>query len=176
MMLHRARWAQLSIFAALAVFASACGSSHDKTLSDAELMQKVRGDKVGEVIEKFKGEKAVLVNVWATFCGPCVKEFPHIVELRNKYQDDLEVVFISAEFPEQEPHALKFLRKNEVDWPTYILEGLDEELINSLSQEWTGAMPFTIIFDKNGVMSSQWEDEADYDTFEAYIKQAINKL
>ena len=53
-----------------------------------------------EKISSFKGKKAVLVNIWALWCEPCVKEFPTIIQLNNE-NEDLEVIFVSADFEEQ---------------------------------------------------------------------------
>jgi len=120
--------------------------------------------------------KAVLVNIWATWCGPCVEEFPHIVELQKKYEDQLQVVFISADFTEDRERALQFLKDQNVTWETYFKTGKDEPFINAISLEWSGALPFTKIYNKNGEITSYWENKADYDEFEKAILVAINTI
>ena len=60
----------------------------------------ITAEKLKEVVHDFKGEKAVLVNVWALWCIPCIEEFPMIVKLSKEIKD-LEVVFISADFKDQ---------------------------------------------------------------------------
>ena len=137
------------------------------------VVKEMSADEIIPTVESFKGEKAVLVNVWATWCGPCVEEFPDIVELRNAYSDNLEVIFISADFPEQTQDVLKFLKKQNVDWTTYLKNDKDEIFINSLDKSWTGSIPFTAIYSKSGDKLVSWEDQADKQTFEKHIKQAI---
>ena len=140
-------------------------------LSDQELLKDINGPQLQELINTYEGEKAVLVNLWATWCGPCIEEFPHIVKLQRKYQDELKVIFVSADFKRED--AVEFLREQNVDWTTYFKQGKDKRFINMLSDKWTGAMPFTKIIDTQGDLVASWEDKADFSTFETNIKKAI---
>ncbi|MDZ7680125.1 MAG: TlpA disulfide reductase family protein [Fodinibius sp.] len=137
------------------------------------LLKDVTADELQQIIASYRGEKAVLVNIWATWCAPCVEEFPEIVELQHNYPDDLKVIFVSADFPKQRPDALDFLKKQQVNWTTYFKTGKDQEFIESLSPKWTGALPFTKIIDRNGDLVASWEQSADYDKFERHVKTAI---
>lgn len=149
----------------------AFGNLNAQPIPDGKLLKEVDAEKLREVIESYKGKKAVLVNLWATWCGPCVEEFPDIVKLQNIYEDRLQVIFVSADF-EKEP-AIRFLREQGVDWTTYFKTGKDQVFINSLSKKWTGAMPFTKIIDKQGNVVNSWESKAEFDRFEYNIKKAI---
>lgn len=137
-------------------------------------LNSISAEEIPEMIEYHNRDKALLINVWATWCGPCVEEFPHIVELANEYHTDLNVVFISADFPEDSLRAVEFLREQGVDWPTFLKTGKDEPFINALAKEWTGALPVTIIYNKNGQRIAFWEDKASKETFETQIQKAIN--
>jgi thiol-disulfide isomerase/thioredoxin len=132
-------------------------------------------EQIEDVVAAYNAEgKAVLLNVWATWCGPCVEEFPDIVELKHKYNDQLAVLFISADFPEDRERAIEFLREQKVDWETYLKVGKDEPFINALSADWGGALPFTKIYNKNGEIVTFWENKASYETFEKAILEALN--
>ncbi len=74
-------------------------------------------------IAKFeKGKRAVLINVWATWWSSCVAEFPFIRDLENKYKDDLNVIFVSGDWLEQEEDYVS-------EWTDW--EGVDmNELLN----------------------------------------------
>ena len=115
----------------------------------------------------------MLVNIWATWCAPCIKEFPEIVELQHNYPDELKVIFVSADFPGQRPDALEFLKRQEVNWTTYFKTGKDQEFIESISSKWTGALPFTKVIARNGDLVASWEQSASYEKFERYVKTAI---
>ncbi len=83
-----------------------------------ELLEDVTASELQEIIASYEGEKAILINIWATWCAPCVEEFPEIVELQRHYPDKLKVIFISADFPDSRDRALEFLKKQNVDWTT----------------------------------------------------------
>ena len=138
-----------------------------------QLLKDIDGSELQQVIESYEGQKAVLLNMWATWCGPCIEEFPHIVKLQRKYEDRLQVIFVSADFKRQS--AIDFLNKHNVNWTTYFKTGDDQKFIESVSEKWTGAMPFTMILDQEGNLVESWEDKADFSTFESNIKKALKE-
>lgn len=142
--------------------------------SDESLLQNASGEELQEIISSYEGEKAVLVNVWATWCAPCIEEFPYIVDLQKKHKDKLHVIFISADFPAQRDEAFEFLKEQKVDWRTYFKTGKDQPFIEALSDKWSGALPFTKILNRDGKIVASWEQGAKYDKFKRHIKRAIN--
>jgi thiol-disulfide isomerase/thioredoxin len=149
-------------------------SSTSEKLSKKEvLLEPITASQIDSVVNKYRGEKAVLINLWATWCGPCVEEFPHIVDLQEQYPQDLKVIFISGDFTDPYKAVPKFLKKQGVDWKTYLKTGNDQQFIPALDTTWSGALPFTKIYDKEGRLVARWENSADYDTFNKYVKQAI---
>jgi thiol-disulfide isomerase/thioredoxin len=174
-----------TLFVTLLVLLGACGasSSSDSSVSTQSASQTngaiqltdLAPEEIQDVVARYNAEgKAVLLNVWATWCSPCVEEFPDIVELKHKYDDQLAVLFISADFPEDRDRAIEFLRDQKVDWETYLKVGKDEPFINALSTEWGGALPFTKIYNKSGEIVTFWENKASFETFEKAILQALN--
>jgi thiol-disulfide isomerase/thioredoxin len=150
-------------------------SSAKPTIPDDSLLKDVTPGELQNIIGSYKGKKAVLVNVWATWCAPCVEEFPHIVKLQRNYPDNLKVIFISADFKQSRGKALSFLKEQEVDWTTYFKTGKDQPFIESLSKEWTGALPFTKVIGVDGKVVASWEQSANYSKFERHRKTAINR-
>lgn len=164
------------LFLGVVMFALAVipvNQASDPQASPGPLLKDVTGDEMQEVINSYKGKKAVLVNVWATWCAPCIEEFPYIVELQRAYEDELKVIFISADFPDNRDQAKAFLEEQGVDWTTYFKTGKDEPFIETLSDNWSGALPFTKIINKEGQMVASWEQGAEYEKFEENIKTAI---
>lgn len=139
------------------------------------LLKDVNPADLQRVIKSYEGKKVVLVNVWATWCVPCVEEFPEIVKLQRAYSAELQVIFVSADFPDSRDRALKFLKKQNVDWTTYFKTGKDQPFIEAVSKDWTGALPFTKILAKDGSVVGSWEQKAGYDKFKRYIKKALNQ-
>ncbi|NGP76743.1 TlpA family protein disulfide reductase [Balneolaceae bacterium YR4-1] len=149
--------------------------SHSDTQTSDPLLKDVTAEELRGILQSFEGDKAVLVNVWATWCAPCIEEFPEIVKVQRKYEDSLRVIFISADFPDSRDLALQFLREQGVDWTTYFKTGSDQEFIEALSSEWTGALPFSKIINKEGEVVASWENSATFSKFDNHVKQALNR-
>lgn len=165
----------------LALFMVSCGGSGsdvpaaEESGDELPVLTDMSADDYSAIVKRYNDEgKAVLVNIWATWCGPCVEEFPHIVELQKKYRDDLQVVFISADFEEDREATVQFLKDQGVDWETYFKTGTDEPFINAIETQWGGALPFTKIYTAGGEITSFWENKADMEKFEKAILEAVN--
>lgn len=126
-----------------------------------------------EKISSFKGKKAVLVNIWALWCEPCVKEFPTIIQLNNE-NEDLEVIFVSADFEEQFQEVKYFLKEQNAGSVSYIKRQKDELFINALNPNWSGSLPFTIIYGKDsGLIIDYWEGKKSFSKFSEAINRAL---
>jgi len=101
---------------------------------------------------KNHSDKLRLINVWATWCGPCVEEFPDFVTMNRMYRDrGFEFVSISADDPEHKDKALKFLQREEASGPNYIFSTDDKyKLIEAVDPKWEGALPYTILVEPGG--------------------------
>lgn len=139
------------------------------------VLQDATADQIVDIIEFQKGKKAVLLNVWATWCGPCREEFPYLMELKRKYDNEFELILVSGDFEEARAEAIVFLEEHGVNFTTYFKQEPDHSFINKLSDNWTGALPFTVIVGVNGEVTAQWEDKADFSTFEKELLKAINQ-
>lgn len=85
------------------------------------------------------------------------------------------MIFVSADWLEQERDVINYLKKINFKGEAYIKDQPDEEFINSLSQEWTGALPFTIVFGKlSGSVVDFWENSNHEQSFIEAVERAIN--
>lgn len=131
------------------------------------------GAEVRRLAQQSNG-RAVLVNVWATWCVPCREEFPRILELSRKYAHrGLRVIFVSGDFEHARSEVVRFLAEQGVDFPTYLKTGNDMAFIHALEPRWSGALPATIIYDAAGAVRHFWEGEASVDTFEERIRDVL---
>ncbi len=126
-----------------------------------------------QVMRSYKGEKIVLLNIWATWCGPCVEELPHLVEIQQQYPEKVQVVLLSADLKKDRGRVVPFLEELGVTWTTYFKAGDNQRFLNQLSDQWSGALPYTKIKDKEGRVVAEWQGGADYKKFEQYIQQAM---
>lgn len=140
----------------------------------AQQLEKIDETSLRALMESYKG-KTVMVNLWATWCKPCVEEFPELLKARNEMKDDgVELVLISLDFGEgAEMKTTDFLKKQGVDFRTYINAfSKDEELINFFDRQWEGAIPATFVYDKEGKFSSALIGKRKYEDFVAAINKA----
>lgn len=100
-----------------------------------------------------ESENLRLVNVWATWCGPCITEFPDFVDISRMYGGrEFELVTISADKPEKKEKVLKFLNdKNAAASTNYIFSEDDKyALIEAIDPDWQGALPYTLLIKPGG--------------------------
>ncbi|HLL43076.1 MAG TPA: redoxin family protein, partial [Segetibacter sp.] len=97
-------------------------------------------------------DKTRLINVWATWCGPCVTELPEFVNINRMYRNrDFEFITISADKPDKKDKAQAALKKLQASGKNYIF-GLDDKykLIEAIDPEWQGALPYTVLIEPGG--------------------------
>lgn len=98
------------------------------------------------------GKKLRLLNVWATWCGPCVIEFPDLVSLHRIYRGrDFEVVTVNADDAGKREKALEFLKTQQASTRNFAFEKGDPyALIEAVDPKWQGALPHTIVVAPGG--------------------------
>jgi len=124
-------------------------------------------------LRKGNPEKVRLVNFWATWCGPCVTEFPDLVEINRMYRNrDFEFVTVSANYPDEQPEVLKFLTKQQASNRNLLLGSKDKTtLVEAFDKEWRGALPYTVLLGTKGEVL--WKEEGAVDPLE--LKREILK-
>jgi len=81
--------------------------------------------KHSQLLDALKAQrgKVVVLDVWASWCGPCKKEFPHLVELHQRYaKDGVVCMSVSLDEPKQHDTALTFLKSQKATFPNYLLD------------------------------------------------------
>lgn len=98
-----------------------------------------------------KDHKTYVINFWATWCAPCVKEIPHFEKLGEAYKGkNVEVILVSMDFPNKaEGQLVPFLEKKKYKNRVILLDDPDQNTwIPKVSADWSGALPATLIFNK----------------------------
>ena len=106
---------------------------------------------IGLLVKNDSG-KLRLINVWATWCGPCVAELPELVNMNRMYRGrPFELVTISVDDPQKKPRALELLKQKHVATTNYQFDSDDKDaLANSLDKEWQGPVPYTLLVAPGG--------------------------
>ena len=127
---------------------------------------------IKQAIAAQKGH-VVLVNFWATWCGPCVAEFPAIVQTSRRYKaSGLRVLCVSADqLKDKDTKVGPFLAKSGADFPAFLEKSRDpEEFINAFDPAWQGDLPRTIIYDRAGRQVKTLTGEQTAASFAAALK------
>jgi thiol-disulfide isomerase/thioredoxin len=127
------------------------------------------------ILEAGKGSP-ILINVWATWCEPCREEFPDLVDLSAIYKEDIRFISISVDdFSDLEVKVVPFLKNQNVQFESYLLKVVEpEDFINLLDKDWSGAVPATFIYDKNGNQTEALIGKQSFEMFEREIKKVID--
>ncbi len=106
---------------------------------------------VRELVKNNSGKLRV-INVWATWCGPCMVEFPEFVKMNRMYRNrDFEFISICVDDPARKEKALRFLKDKQASNKNYLFN-IDNKyaLIDAVDPRWQGALPYTLIVEPGG--------------------------
>ncbi len=127
----------------------------DKVNSDWEknpvILEKIATVGITELM-KNNSYKLRLINIWATWCGPCVIEYPELIKINRMYYNrDFEFISISADKPGKADKVLKFLTSQHSAIRNYIYNSNNKyELIEAIDPEWNGSIPYTVLLEPGG--------------------------
>ena len=144
----------ITLFFLLASTVSNAGNNYLTSSSGAEAGARVKVVNFNEFepILHQENDTVYVVNFWATWCGPCIKEIPYFEQLGVKYRDsNLKIIMVSLDMPNQiESKLIPFIEKNNMKNDVLLL---DDPNFNSwipvVDKEWTGAIPATLIYSKS---------------------------
>lgn len=114
-------------------------------------IEKLSPDGLADLL-KNDTDELLLVNFWATWCGPCIIEYPEFVTIQRMYGErDFQFVSVSMDSPEQADKALKYLKGKASALPNYIMDTDDKyKVIDVVGKEWDGSLPITLLIEPGG--------------------------
>jgi thiol-disulfide isomerase/thioredoxin len=139
---------------------------------DAVKLTKADGKTLDELIASHNG-KVVFVDYWATWCGPCVANFPHTVELAKKYRDKgLITIAVNFDLLDDEPAVRKFLGEQGADFENLISR---HDAIGQKPAEDFGidVLPEYRLYDRQGKLSQKWQGAAEIEEIEPKVEQLL---
>jgi peroxiredoxin len=132
----------LALLAATAVFA--VRAEPPKTVTPAD---------IGALVAARHGQ-VVVVNFWATWCPPCLREFPDLAKAYNDYHArGVDVLGVSMNADDELKDIDAFVAKFAPPFTLYRASSTEEAFQKSVLDSWYGEMPMTLIFDKNGKLA-----------------------
>ena len=130
-------------------------AGHDAELQAIERepvpLEKVDGKQIKALKRNATG-KTLLVNFWATWCGPCVAEFPELQKTWRMYRKrPFELVTVSLNYPDEQKGVRAFLEKQHASTRNLLNALMDPyELMKAFDSEWDGAVPYSAVIGPDG--------------------------
>ncbi|MDP5092021.1 MAG: TlpA family protein disulfide reductase [Polaribacter sp.] len=125
------------------------------------------------LLEK-KDDTIYVINFWATWCAPCVKELPYFEKLGAAYSSrNVKVLLVSLDFPKQvKSKLIPFINDHKIQSEVVLLDDVNEDIwIQAIDKTWSGALPATLIYNKN--KRKFYEQTFDYETLENELNQFL---
>ncbi len=139
-------------------------------------VEKMKYDDLGKLIRSQQG-RVVVVDFWATYCVPCMREFPHLVALHDKYrQDSFVALSVAVDDPADvaaRGRIIAFLEKLKA-------HGLTNLQLDEPPQVWMKKLgvdgpPCVYVFDRDGHIAGKWDDNVDYAEIEKKVAELLKK-
>jgi thiol-disulfide isomerase/thioredoxin len=119
--------------------------------------------------------KPLLINFWATWCDPCREEYPDLVKIDEQYRGKIDFLTVSLdELADKDTAVPRFLTEMKAGMPAYLLITPDEEAAMAVvSRDWSGGLPFTILYDSKGGVAYSRQGKVKIDVLKAALEKSV---
>ncbi len=150
-----------------AILFASCDSEENQRL------EIVKFDALEEIMTR-KSNKIEVINFWATWCAPCIKELPYFESINAEESNDYKVTLVSLDFADEFEKKVKgFVAKRGLKSDIILLDEIDyNSWIDKVDSTWSGAIPATLIINHNSGKRKFVEKELN----EGELIQLINTV
>jgi len=107
----------------------------------------VKFDKLEKIIQA-RSDSTVVINFWATWCAPCVKELPLFEQLHAE-NPEIKMVLVNLDFADKVDKVKQFLSRKKITTPVILLDEIDyNSWIDRVDKDWGGAIPATVVINQ----------------------------
>lgn len=130
-----------------------------------------------KALRKNDSGKVRLVNVWATWCGPCLTEFPELVTINRMYRHRaFEMITVAANFPDEQKPVLDFLKKQQASSKNFLFGDPNKyQLMDAFDEKWNGGLPYTLLISPSGEVLYRAQGEIDGLALKRAIVKALKE-
>lgn len=149
-----------------------------KVAKEPVTLDEANADALRELRANKGTNKVRLINVWATWCGPCVSEFDELVAHNLRFRPrEFEMVTLAAQFPDEKAKVLKFLTDHHASMRNLIFGSTDKyALIEALDPEWNGALPHTLLIGPDGKVLYRETGSVDFLALRRALLPALDAI
>jgi thiol-disulfide isomerase/thioredoxin len=124
-----------------------------------------------EILEKETG-KVKVVNFWATWCKPCIKEIPYFEALNKDKDGEVDVILVSLDFPDDLNNKLiPYIKRKNMQSRILLMNDMDyNSWIDLVDETWSGAIPATLVIGKDTSRKTFYEGELEQEQLTELIK------
>lgn len=156
--------------------AAAVQPQGEQPSSDAVELQRLEWQGVEELIASYGG-RVVVVDLWATYCAPCRKEFPGLIALSNAHSDSVACISVSLDDVGDEEAVMEFLQEQNATIDNVLCTTDPDTLYDEILK--IGAIPAIYVYGQDGELQRQFvgpaEDGSDH-TYEGHIVPFVEEL
>ncbi|HEQ60146.1 MAG TPA: redoxin domain-containing protein, partial [Firmicutes bacterium] len=140
------------------------GSSVESASFEAVPIEAVR---IGRLVEKLKASRGhiTVLNVWATWCKPCLEEMPELVRFFREYRSKgVRFLSVSADHPDTlDDRVRPYVEQQSIPFAVFVVGGESpDELVQAIDPRWQGSLPATFVFDASGARRQAWYEPIQY--------------
>ena len=143
--------------------------------SYAQEVEVIKFDKLNSILEE-KGQQVHIINFWATWCAPCVKELPLFEVLNAKNDPRVRVTLISLDFADEINKVNSFISRRKIKSKVFLLDEIDyNSWIDRVEKSWGGAIPATLFINQQTGQRKFVDRELKDGELEKMIESLINQ-
>ena len=164
---------QILICACLMSLLVACAGSGDQEVIEPPKV--IKWDGLEAVMTK-DSDQLQVINFWATWCAPCIKELPYFEALNAEAGDQLDVTLVSLDFADEfEKRVLPFVDKRGLKSQVLLVDDIDyNSWIEKVDPSWSGAIPATLIINPSNGKRKFLEKELNEGELETLVQEMLN--
>ncbi len=127
-------------------------------------------------IARHKG-KVVVVNLWATWCGPCMQELPDLARFYRNYRArGVEFIGVSLDDVETADQTVPpVLRQHGVTYPVVVVNQNLDKFADAFDKRWRGEVPRFYLYDQQGKRVRSWSGKTSYEALESEVKKLLQQ-